>query len=168
MLGLFGTLDLGARSLQTQRQGVEVAGQNIANVNTPGYTRQRLTIETSPTVTSSLGPQGTGAMATAIVQLRSDALDQQIQSETSVGSYLETQQSALQDAEASLGQTIDTTDGTNSSLAGSLSDLFGAFQSLSTDPASLSNRQVLLQKAADLATRFNQTDRRLGDLQDAA
>jgi flagellar hook-associated protein 1 FlgK len=171
MLGLFATLDLGKRSLQTQQQGVEVAGHNIANVNTPGYARQRLVIQTSPAIDTPYGPQGTGADAAGIVQLRSAFLDQQIQGETSVTGYLQTLQNALEDAQSGLGQTINTQasgsagSSSQNSLAAALSDLFNAFQSLSNDPSSLTQRQVLLQKAADLASRFNLTDQRLGSLQ---
>src|SRR5438309_8122044 len=107
MLGLFGILNLGARSLQTQRQGVEVAGQNLANVDNPAYARQRLSIQTSPTIDGELGAQGTGAEGVAIVQLRSNLLDNQIQSEMSVRGALEGQQSGLQFAQASLGRQID-------------------------------------------------------------
>src|SRR5438445_11668314 len=107
MLGLFGILNLGARSLQTERQGVEVAGQNLANVNNPAYARQRLSIQTSLPVDSEFGPQGTGADGVAVVRLRSNILDDQIQSEVSVRSSLEAQQSALQYAQANLGQQID-------------------------------------------------------------
>ena len=63
MLGLFGTLNLGVRSLQTQRQGIEIAGQNLANVNNTAYARQRVQIQTSATVSTAIGPQGTGADA---------------------------------------------------------------------------------------------------------
>ncbi len=55
MLGLFGTLNLGARSLQTQQLGVEVAGHNLANVNNPDYSRQRVDIDTSFTRSASAG-----------------------------------------------------------------------------------------------------------------
>jgi len=173
MLGLFGSLDLASRSLQTQQQGIEVTGNNIANVNNPAYARQRLRIQTSASIDTSLGPQGTGAEAIGIVQLRSALIDQQITGETSVASYLQAQQSALQYAETDLGQTINTQTGTvdsttnangQSGIAAGLSDLFAAFQSLSTDPSSISQRQVLLQKAADLASRFNQVDERLTHL----
>ena len=37
---------MGARSLQTQQQGLEVTGHNLANVNNPAYARQRLEIQT--------------------------------------------------------------------------------------------------------------------------
>lgn len=173
MLGLFGTLSLATRSLQTQQEGIEVTGNNIANVNNPAYARQRVRIQTSASINTPLGPQGTGAEAVGIVQLRSALIDQQITSETSVASYLLAQQSALQYAETDLGQTINTQTGTvdattnangQNGIAAALNDLFAAFQSLSTDPSSVSERQVLLQKAADLASRFNQVDQRLTDL----
>ena len=82
MLGLFSTLNLAARSLQAQMTGVEVAGQNLANVNTAGYSRQRVNIQTSPDVTTGIGPEGTGADATAIQQIVSAVLNSQIQSQS--------------------------------------------------------------------------------------
>src|SRR5664280_2315000 len=61
MLGLFNTLNLGARALQAQETGLEVTGQNLSNVNNPACSRQRVQISTSsttsPTFTSSLSDQ---------------------------------------------------------------------------------------------------------------
>ena len=168
-LGLFATLGLAARSLQTQQTGIEVAGHNIANVNNSAYARQRLQIATTEPVPTFLGPQGTGAQALAIQQMRSTIVDQQIVSETSVQGYWDAQQLALQFAQAGLGQGIDSTaaSGSTSSqqgIAGALSDLFSAFQSLSTQPASLAERQVLLMKASTLADQFNRVAQRLDSL----
>ncbi len=70
MLGLFGTLNLATRSLATQQAGTEVAGHNLANVSNPAYARQRMRIETSVTMLSELGPQGTGADGVEIERLR--------------------------------------------------------------------------------------------------
>lgn len=174
MLGLFGTLNMGARSLQVQQQGVEVAGHNLANVNNSAYTRQRLSIATSITVPTPWGPQGTGADVLGIRQLRSTILDQQIQGETSVQGYLESQQHALQLGESILGQSLNraatATDGsaeTESSqngIAEGLADLFNSFQSLATSPTSFTERQSVMLQAANLANRFNQVDARLGTL----
>ena len=47
MLGLLGTLRLGTRALAAQRQGVEVAGHNLANVNNAAYARQRVSIQST-------------------------------------------------------------------------------------------------------------------------
>lgn len=176
MPGLFGLLNLGSQSLVTGRQGIEIAGQNLANVNNPAYARQRLSIVTSPTVEGVLGPQGTGAEGVAIVQIRSGILDGQIQDEFSVFASLEAQQSGLQLAEAALGQELSrlgtgdasaagSVGGSSHSLADGMVGLFNQFQALSTDPSSMTQRQSVLAKAADLAAQFNQIDGRLNGVE---
>jgi flagellar hook-associated protein 1 FlgK len=164
MLGLFGTLSLGSRSLQAQRAGVEVAGQNLANVNNPAYARQRVVIQTSNAVASSVGPQGTGAEAVRIQQIRNTLLDAQFGTERGVTGYLEAQRDALQNAQAGLGEVLDSTGSAKSGLAAKLNDLFAAFQSASGAPASPASRQLLLGEARELAAQFNQTAARLTDL----
>ena len=176
MLGLFGTLSLAQRSLQNQQQGIEVTGHNLANVNNPAYSRQRLVVQTSSSLDTPIGPQGTGAEVAAIQQLRSVILDTQLQGEISVTGFLDARQQALQSAQTNLGQQVDrqTTGpegaaaaqgvGTQHAIAEGLSDLFNAFQSLSTSPTSLTERQVLLMKAQTLAVQFNQVDDRLNKL----
>jgi flagellar hook-associated protein 1 FlgK len=170
---------MGARSLQVQQQGVEVAGHNIANVNTPGYSRQRLNIATSLTIPTPIGPQGTGAQSVAIQRLHDDLLDGQIQTETSVQGFLDRQQQSLQQAQGILGQEIDRAatgpDGSAAPLgvggqhgiAEKLSDLFNAFQAVSTDPTSIPERQAVLIKGQDLAAEFNAIDLRLAALNTA-
>ena len=170
MPGLFGTLNLGARSLQTQQQGVQVAGHNLANASNTAYARQRLEIQTSTPLLTSIGSVGTGADAVAITQLRDTLLDQQIQGETSVTSYLQSQQTALQYAQAGIGEqlqgTTSSTDGTNDvgstgGLASDLTGLFSAFQDLSTSPSSLTSRQSVVAQAQQLTSQFNQLDQSL-------
>ena len=173
MLGLFGTLNLGARSLQTQQQGVEVAGHNLANVNNPAYARQRVRIETSQTVPDAIGPQGTGAESVAIRQIRDALVDRRLFGEISDSGLLEAEQQAYQYAQADLGQRVDRSAtgpegaaaaGGQNGIAEYLNGMFAAWQSLSTNPTSLAERQVLLLKAQSMTTQFNQVDQRLGDL----
>jgi flagellar hook-associated protein 1 len=174
-LGLFGSLSMANRSLQTQRQGTETAGHNLANVNTPGYSRQRVAIETSIYVPGELGPQGTGADAVAIRQIRDVLLDRQITGETSVRGAHEAKQRALQFMQSALGQVIDqqssgaeaaaaANGGGQNGVGDKLSDLFNAFQSVSVSPTSTTERQVLLIKAQSLATQFNQVAQRLTNI----
>ena len=172
MLGLFGALNLGARSLQTQQQGLEVVGQNLANVNNSAYARQRLAIQTSTPLPTSIGPEGTGAEAVAITQIRDALLDQQIQGETSVTSSLTAQQTALQYAEANVGEQLQSSSSTDSTsevgstggLANDLTGLFNAFQTLSTAPSSMTNRQAVIGQGQQLASQFNQVDQKLSDI----
>lgn len=177
MLGLFGTLNMAARSLQTQMTGVEVSGQNLANVNTTGYTRQRVNIQTSPDVGTSIGMQGTGANAVAINQLASSLLNGQIQGQSSVSGYWDAHQSSLQTAQANLGDFLNGTGSTSSTdstssvsssgLSAQLNSLFSAFQSLATSPTSMTARQDMINQAQNLATTFNQVDSQLDKLGDA-
>lgn len=171
MLGLFGTLNLGARALQAQRTGVEVAGQNLANVNNTAYARQRVQLQASYALPTMVGSQGSGVQVVAIQQLRDALVDSQIVNEASVGGYWEAQQSALQYAQAGLGEYLSTsTDSTSatSSIATGLADeitgLFNAFQSVATSPTSISERQALISQAQSLASRFNESAQRLDDL----
>lgn len=169
MLGLFSTLNMAARSLQTQMAGVEVTGQNLANVNTAGYSRQRVEIQTSPDVNTGIGWQGTGADAVGIQQIVSAVLNSQIQSQSSVSGYWSAQQSALQSLQNSLGESLNGTGGTNSTtsstdsttdsgLSAQLNALFSAFQAVATSPTSPSARQTLIGAAQQLAATFNQLD----------
>jgi flagellar hook-associated protein 1 FlgK len=179
MLGLFGILNLGARSLQVQQSGVEVAGQNLSNINNPAYARQRLQIQTSLVIPTALGPEGTGVQAVAIQQIRSSLLDAQVSSESSVGGYWNAQQSALANAQIQLGEFFNqaASDVSGSATAGSaalsqgissqLSGFFNAWQSVAANPASLTARQALVNQAQGLAASLNQASQRLTSLHDS-
>ncbi len=167
MLGLFGTLDLGAHSLSVQQEGMEITGQNLANVNNAAYSRQSLTIQAATPLQTPIGQEGTGVEATGISQARSSLLDGQIQSEASVSGSLNAQQQGLQNAEAYLNEQItNTSDGTSSpsGLTADLADLFNSFQSLSTAPTDLSQRQSVVASAQQLSTQFNQVSSQLGNV----
>ncbi|MDX1951363.1 MAG: flagellar hook-associated protein FlgK [Verrucomicrobiota bacterium] len=176
MLGLFGTLNMGSRSLSTQRTGIELAGHNMANANNPAYSRQRVSVETAGAFATTQGIQGTGADVGAIKRIRNELLDDQIAREGSVSGSLLAQQQALKYAQANLGQQIDRLatgaegsaaangTGTQHGIAEALADMFNSFQSLSTQPTSEVERKIVLDKGASLANRFNQTDQRLSAL----
>jgi flagellar hook-associated protein 1 FlgK len=165
MIGLFGILDMGAHSLEAQQLGTEVTGQNLANVNNPAYARQRLILQTATPLQTPIGQEGTGVTAVTIQQVRNAMLDTQIGSESSTSNSLTAQQLALQDAEAALGEQITSSGSSTISspngLAQGLSNLFSGFQSLSTNPGSMAQRQTLVQTAQQLASQFNQVSSQL-------
>ena len=176
MLGLLGTLDLAARGLATQRQGVEVAGHNLTNASNTAYSRQRVAIQSTVGNDGRFGSYGTGSEVVAIQQIRSELLDSQLVNEGSVGGSLQAQQRGLQYAQARLGQNLDRTSSGSDVAAGAglgggrqisagLAQLFTAFQSLSANPTSISERQVTLSRASDLASQFNQIDANLGGIE---
>ena len=165
--------------MQVQQAGIEVAGHNMANVNNPAYARQRIAIQTSSPIRTEHGWEGTGADVARVTQIRNYLLDNQITLEGSVTGSLEAQQQALQYAQADLGQQIDrgatgaegaaaaAGTGKQHGIGDTISELFNQFQSLSLQPSSATERDLVLTKASQLAERFQQTDQRLDQLRES-
>lgn len=163
MLGLFGALNMAAQSLDAQQAGVEVCGNNMANANNPAYAEEVLDLSTGTPLPTDIGPEGTGVQATGITEVRDALLDQQIRAAASTTGSLTSQQTALQYAQDALGEQISTGSSVGSAggLDSDLSGLFDSFQTLSTNPASLTNRQAVISQAQQLAAQFNQVDQQL-------
>ena len=83
MSGLLGTLDMGNRALQTQMKGLELTGHNLANVNNPGFSRQRMEVGSTYQLEAGHQSRGTGVDIQTIQQIRDQILDAQIRSEKS-------------------------------------------------------------------------------------
>jgi len=154
--------------------GVEVAGQNLANVNTTGYSRQSVNIQTTPDISTGIGSEGTGAEVVSIQQNVNALLNTQVQNQQSASGYWNGQQSALQNAQnaldeflngtASTSSTATATSGSSSGLAGQLSGLFSQFSAVATAPTSISAQQALVSQAQTLATTFKNVDTQLNRL----
>jgi flagellar hook-associated protein 1 FlgK len=168
MLGLFNTLNLGARALQANQLGVEVTGQNLANSSNPAYSRQRVVLTTSLPTPTVFGMQGTGVQVSSIQQVRDFMLDGQIRDESSSSGYWNAQQNSLENAQTQLGEFLNlnaTGSATDSQgLSDQLNNLFNSFQSLATDPTSIAQRQNVVNEAQSLASGLNQASKQLSSL----
>lgn len=149
MSGLFTTLSSVAHALDAQRYGLEVAGQNIANLNTEGYARRRLELAERP-VKSGLG----GVEILGVRTTRDAFIDSRLRSELPAQSQLDARSSALSIVETSLGDE-------GAALSESMSALFASFSSLSVDPQSSVARDGVLLQAKRVGNAFNELDRRL-------
>jgi flagellar hook-associated protein 1 len=172
MSGLFASLNQSINALNAQSRGVETAGRNLANVNNPAYSRQRVILADRGTVQTPQGAQSLGVEAKAIQQMRDTLLDRQLTREIGRTSALQAESDANQKAQAALGESISLIDSTGSSaasgsgLAAATSEFFNAFQAFAARPTDLGERQNLVQRADILAERFRVTDERLAQLQD--
>ena len=85
MTSTFHGLEVGKRSLYTQQTALTTTGNNIANANTPGYSRQRVDMQATSSITypyqtgSSTSQLGTGVSVQSIERVRSEYLDGQFQ-----------------------------------------------------------------------------------------
>lgn len=145
MSHLFGVLSTGTSALLTQQRAINVTGNNIANVNTPGYSRQRLVLETATPVGTAAGLMSFGVVSRGIERVYDRFLGVQIQAESSRSGRWEAQQAALERTEA----LLDESGGWG--IAAALSGFFGSWQDLALKPGGEVERTVAVAASAQLA-----------------
>jgi flagellar hook-associated protein 1 FlgK len=148
----FSGLGTALSSLIAQRQALDVSGQNVANANTVGYTRQRAAIASLPAASvasmfSTSNGVGLGSTVTGIQRLSDGFLDARVRTETAGASYLAAQSAASTQLEKSVGEPSTT------GLAAQLSTLWGAWGDLSNTTQKESSRAVLLESAQAVVDR---------------
>ncbi len=122
----------------------------MANVNTPGYSRESPILVTSDPVVVNPLTFGSGVTLQSIESIRDPILEGQIQQQTQSQNQYSALTSALQQTQVSFT--------TNSGDIGtSISNFFDSINQLSTDPADLSLRQSVLTAANNLTDSFNTT-----------
>ncbi|GMV50156.1 MAG: hypothetical protein NBKEAIPA_02413 [Nitrospirae bacterium] len=150
MPGLNGLLGMGANALATFQRALAVTGQNLSNVNTPGYSRQEIVLAEGIPEDAIPGQLGTGVVATQIRRSIDTFVEAQLlTSRERLGQF-----SASQNALTQI-QTVFA-DSNDQGIAASLNDFFQAWQDVATNPADLTSRTVLLSKADVVAKRLNQ------------
>lgn len=172
MAGLLSTLSAAASSLNAQTAAINVTSNNIANANNPYYSEETADIEDMGSVETSDGPISIGTQID-VSQARDALLDQMVQQQASLTGGVSAQQSILQDAQASLGESLTnsadssstSTTTTVSGLSSALDSFFNAFQSLAADPGDSSQVQSLLQQAGVLTDRFQEVNSALSEVQ---
>ena len=99
MSDLNGILSIAGQALTTQQQAISVTSHNIANVNTPGYSRQKLVMTTSPPVDSAIGPMGNGVDAVEIERIYDRFVNAQIINENKELGRWDAQQNSVESLE---------------------------------------------------------------------
>ena len=150
MSGLYGSLSVALSSLMASQQAMETATNNVANANTPGYSRQRPDlVPGDPLIEGNLS-FGSGVLLQRIESLRDPILEIQLNHETQNQSKLNTSLGALEQM-----QTMFSSASTG--IGADITNLFASLQQLSPDPSNVSLRQAVLTAAGNLATDFNTT-----------
>ena len=166
--GLYDVLRMGLSSLRAQSRAMETVGRNMANVNNPAYSRQRLIFgEIAPS-----GSTSTGVDVIEIQQVRDALLDRQVVREKSSAAALAAETAAYERGEAAMGETISNvsdpslaaTTGGNS-LANAMAGFFGAARQLSANPTNSTQKQMFVQTATTLTERFQFSNDRLAEVQ---
>ena len=153
-----GLLNVGTRALQANQVALQTAGNNIANVNTPGYSRQSVVQQTVQGQFTGSGYVGKGVEIQTI--------------ERNYSAYL-TRQSALAGTTAAadtartdkLKQLQGIFAGGASGLGSAVNNMLNAFSDVATAPTDLTARAVVLARVDETAARMRTASQSMDDLQ---
>src|SRR5688572_28377104 len=109
----FSGLSTAMSSLIAQRQALEVTGQNIANANTVGYTRQRADMQSVsaagvPSLFSRPSGVGNGVSVVDVARLSDQFLDSRLRTQTSLAAHTTTLATNFARIESVLNEPSDT------------------------------------------------------------
>jgi flagellar hook-associated protein 1 FlgK len=163
-----GGLQTALSGLLAEQAALDTAGENVANANTPGYSRQTVGLVETPPVdipartASGLTALGTGVEMTGITRVRDNFLDVQYRAQNSNLGSQNTLQSSLQQVQDALQEP-----GSNG-LSAQLSAFWSSWSSLANNPSDPATRANVIAAGQNLAQSFNSLNTSLTNLQSAA
>ncbi len=151
-------VNIGTRALQANQVALQVTGNNIANVSTPGYSRQNVVMQNLPGQYTGYGFVGKGVDIKTIERKLDDYLTRQ--SDVASSNY------SLDKTRAEKFKQLETIFETGpNGLGAAVSDMMNAFSDVAATPTDLTARSVALTRIDETASRFVATSNRMGDLQ---
>jgi len=166
MRSTFHSIEIAKRSLFTEQANISTTGHNIANANTPGYSRQRVNLVASRPIeapgfmrTNIPGQLGTGVEFTSITRVREKFLDDQFRNANrSLGEW-SIQSDTLGKLETIFNEPSD------SGVRTVMDNFWKSWTDLSKDPESITGRKIVRENALALVDAMNETSKHLTDLQ---
>ncbi|WP_338788286.1 flagellar hook-associated protein FlgK [Metabacillus sp. FJAT-53654] len=166
MTSTFYGLEIAKRGMFTQQSALSTTAHNIANANTPGYSRQRVNfVQTTPYPTVSKnspvipGQMGTGVEAGTVQRVREDFLDVQYRSENNKLGYWNSRANALEKMEEIMNEPSD------SGLSITLDRFWQSLQDLAVNPTNAGARSVVRERGIAVAETFNYLSTSLKSIQ---
>lgn len=152
----FSPFEIGRRALRASQLGLALAGQNIANVNTPGYTRQSVMLSASGgSGVGKTGLIGSGVTIDGVRQFRDRFVESRLRTETAIAGRFTAQRDALAPVDA----VFNESDGDGISAA--MHSFFGSFTALEANPTSTALRNDVVAKTGTFVSTLAATRSRL-------
>ncbi|WML35507.1 flagellar hook-associated protein FlgK [Clostridium sp. OS1-26] len=158
MSGLFGTFNIATRGLFAQQKAIDTTSHNIANANTEGYSRQRVTLQTSrpfpmPSINNAVGPgqMGTGVDVKSVDRIRDSFLDYQVRVEMGVNGQFSGRDKFLSEIENIMNEPTDT------GISSLIGKFFDSWNTLGTSASKSNAKSIVAQQSLALANELNHT-----------
>ena len=165
MAGLLGSLYSAKSGMDVSQASIQTTSHNINNMNTPGYTRQRVeqsakSAYSNPGFNSSLGAGqlGTGVEATNIMRIRNTFYDYQYRSESHNYGEISTKYQYYTNMENIFNEPSET------SISASIANFFSSWQELSKNPTDVGSKDIMVQNTKYLADNISNIKKKLDSL----
>jgi flagellar hook-associated protein 1 FlgK len=159
MGSLYATLGIALGAMEAGRGAVEITSNNIANVNTTGYSREQVNLlENAPVEVGNI-LFGTGVTLGQTTSVRDSLLEQRLDQENQSASQLNSFLGAMNQVQSLFNETA------GSGLQSPLTAFFNSLTQLSTDPSNVSYRNGVLTAGQNLAAAIRQDSSNLQSLQ---
>lgn len=156
--GIFG---IGLSALHAAQQGLLVAGHNVSNASTPGYSRQQIVQSTGVAQATGSGFIGKGVQVDTVSRVYNEFLVSQVTRAKTESTQLDTYLAQMKQIDRVLADTSGRL-----GLAPALQDFFGSVQNVATSPSGVADRQSMLSNAEVLVRRFQSLNDSLDEIRD--
>jgi flagellar hook-associated protein 1 len=164
-MSLFGSIQLGANTLQAMQIGLQVTGNNIANANTPGYIRQETVYKPAPVQRIGGLVLGLGVQVDGIVQQIDKFVQDRLVGAKGDRAAADIQQKAYSEVETVLNGLSSTTDlsTTLTTFINSIQGVLGDQNSAATRNLVINNGDALAKNIANLSSRVTSVQKEFND-----
>lgn len=142
-------LSIGSSGVQAFQRSLNTIGHNIANVNTDGYSKQRVELSSRIPQPTGYGFAGSGVQTTSITRSFDAFIEGSIRNTTSSAKEFETFQALASQLDNVLADP-------DTGISSSMQNFFNAMQDVADAPSSPATREVLLRQGENLSEQFNQ------------
>lgn len=167
MSGLLSTLNTAKSGMNVSQVAIQTTSHNISNINTPGYSRQRVNQSASspysmPGKNSNFGAGqiGTGAQIDDVTRIRNSFYDYQYRSESHQYGNTSVKYEYFKNIEGIFNEPSDT------AISSSLNSFFNSWSELSKDPQSSGVKSVVIENGKYLSNSINSAFKRLESLEE--
>ena len=161
MSGLFGTLNNTSRSLGVQQSALQTTGHNIANANTEGYSRQRVSLVASnPYTLTGIGQLGTGVRISTIDRIVDPYVNKQLQGENSSLEMYKQKADVLGQLESIFNEPSDT------GLNNSINEFYSSWTYLGSNPETLTSKTMVAQTGKTFTDTIHHMSNQMDNMRD--
>ncbi|WP_456433569.1 flagellar hook-associated protein FlgK [Thermosulfuriphilus sp.] len=150
MAGIYSALNIAKGAIINAQTAVHITGQNVANVNTEGYSRQEVVSAPYPPTPTAVGPIGNGVKVEQIRRYFDAFINMNLNLRRSDLGLLEAQKGGMRLVESLFNETGDT------GLSRMMNEFFAAWQDVANRPEGNAERRALLEKARVFSEAINE------------